>query len=71
MPIKDGVIAYDFLKEFLKLMNGKDNDKTFKKKSEWLEKEDSKLYNYSKIAFLDAKSKGKTLKTPEENNQNI
>ncbi len=68
MPIKDRIFVYDFLKESLELMKtGKDNsDETFRKQSEWLKKEDEKLYNYSKIAFLDAKSKGKTLKTPEE-----
>ncbi|MFZ3077572.1 MAG: hypothetical protein WA139_03900 [Candidatus Aenigmatarchaeota archaeon] len=68
MPIKDRVIAYDFLNEFLDLMKtGKDNnDETFRKKSEWLKKEDTKFYNYIMIAFLDAKKNGKTPKTPEE-----
>ena len=58
MPIKDGVIAYEFINEFLNLMKtGKDNnDEAFRKQSEWLKKEDPKLYNYSMIAFLDSKN---------------
>lgn len=59
MPIKDGVIAYEFINEFLNLMKTEkdNNDEAFRKKSEWLKKEDLKLYNYSMIAFLDAKKR--------------
>ncbi len=68
MPVKDRVIAYEFLKEFLELMKtGKDNnDEDFRKKSEWLEKEDKKLYSICVFGYSGAKNEGMTPKTVEE-----
>ncbi len=68
MPVKDRVIAYYFLKEFLELMKaGKNNnDEAFRKKSEWLKKEDGKLYSICVFGYSAAKNEGKNPRTVEE-----